>query len=614
MKIAVCIKQVPVVSQLKFDNETRTLIREGVPNEVNIYDVIGTSAAVGLKEQTGAEVVVFTMGPPQAREALVQCLAIGADRAVHLIDRAFAGSDTLATSRALALALQRESPDLTICGRNSTDAETGQVGPEVAELMGLPLVSGVNDILLSRDGGSLILKRMTDEGFQVVRCPLPALITVAEGVAPEIYPRKEALAAATEKPIVELKATDLSPDDSLFGQKGSPTTVHQIYSIEPQREQIVVRDETPEAASEKLLRYLDDRGILDQARSRDKEGSPRGPRREGSIGRDVWVVAELFQGRIRPVTLELLGKATELSSQVGGSVSVVLMGYRLEEQYEALTAYGADSIYVAEAEGLAQFDALVYTDILEEAIREHQPYALLVPSTTNGRDLASRLAARLQIGLTGDCVGLEIDDEGRLVQLKPAFGGNIVAPILSSTRPQMATIRPGMLTALAPDCSVKPEVRPLKEVDLGRIPPEVLEDVADDSALGAELENAPVIVTVGMGVGGPENIPVVRALADALGGALGATRNVTDAGWLPKQYQVGLTGKSVAPDLYVAVGVSGAFNHTVGIQKAGTVVAVNKNPRAPIFRAADFGIVGDYAEVVPALVSSLQKRSAKAAG
>ncbi|CAI8007806.1 Electron transfer flavoprotein subunit beta [Geodia barretti] len=173
MKIAVCIKQVPVVSLLKFDNETRRVVRDGVPSEVNPFDVLGMSLAVNLKQDHDAEVVVYTMGPPQARDALVQCLAMGADSAVHLNDRAFAGSDTLATARALALALARDEYDLIICGRNSVDAETGQVGAEIAEMLDLPQVSGVRHLELdvSTDGSaSLTAERITDEGHDVVRC------------------------------------------------------------------------------------------------------------------------------------------------------------------------------------------------------------------------------------------------------------------------------------------------------------------------------------------------------------------------------------------------------------------------------------------------------------
>ncbi len=199
---------------LKFDNETRRIVREGVPNEVNPYDVLGLSLAARLKAGSGAEVVVITMGPPQARDALVQAMAMGADRAVHLNDRAFAGSDTLATSHALSLALDRENPDLIVCGRNSADAETGQVGPEVAEMLGIPQITAVSKLDLDQSSNAITATRLTDEGHQELSCDLPVLVTVTDGAAEETYPRREQMQAAVSRPVEELTAADLTDDAS----------------------------------------------------------------------------------------------------------------------------------------------------------------------------------------------------------------------------------------------------------------------------------------------------------------------------------------------------------------------------------------------------------------
>ncbi len=611
MKIAVCIKQVPVVSLLKFDNETRRVVRDGVPSEVNPFDVLGMSLAVNLKQAHGAEVAVYTMGPPQARDALVQCLAMGADRAVHLNDRAFAGSDTLATARALSMALALDEYDLIICGRNSVDAETGQVGAEIAEMLDLPQVSGVRHLELdvsADDGVALKAERITDEGHDVVRCALPALIMVTEDVAPEIYPRRAERQAALEKPIAALTAADLTDDASIFGIEGSPTWVSEIYSIEPQRERIVVRDKPADEAVTELMAYLGERGVFDGSTDRTDAVSERGARRErGSVGA-VWVVAEPMGGRLRPITLELLGRACGIADTLNTCVEAVLLGDDVEHHADTLTAYGADSVLMAQGERLASYDVSMYTDVLATEAREHQPYAILIGSTVMGREIAARLAGRLSLGLTGDCIGLEVDEEGRLVQLKPAFGGNIVAPILSNTLPYMATVRPGLLTPVAPDDRIETVVRhiPMDVLSAPRV--QMLEHVVDEAAEGAELDSADTIVGVGKGIGGPQNLAILRNLADALGAPLGATRDVTELGWLPRQYQIGLSGKSVSPNLYIAVALSGVFNHTVGIGKAGTVVAINSSARAPIFQAADFGIVGDYAKIVPEFIKALEGR------
>ena len=594
---------------LRFDNDSRRVVREGVPNEVNPFDVLAVSAVAALKEQRAdVEAVVYTMGPPQAAEALTQCLAMGMDRAVLLTARAFAGSDTLATARALSLALSRESFDLVICGRNSVDAETGQVGPEIAEMLNLPQITGVRRLQLDTDAGQVVVERETDEGHETLSCPLPALITVTEGVAPELFPRPDAVEAARAIPIEQLAASDLSDDPSLFGADGSPTWVGEVYAEESDREAIVVRNEPVDAAVGRLMDYLESRGVFDDTDDTANAGVPRGPRRERGETGPIWVVAELLGGEVRPVTLELLGRATELAPRLGTSVEAALMGDGVERHAPLLTAHGADVVRLADSVELARYDTEIHTAILARAIAEHAPYAVLLGATANGLDLAARLAARLGLGLTGDCVGLDLDDDGRLVQLKPAFGGSVVAPILSRTRPQMATVRPGILTPAAPDFGVAPAVRPL---DVGRLPsPRVrlLESAPAPTAEGAELEHARVVVGVGMGIGGPENIGVARELADALGGSLAATRDLVDAGWMPRQHQIGLSGKAVSPRLYLAIALRGPLNHTVGIRKAGVVIAINNSPRAPIFRAADFGIVGDYAEVTPALTAAVRAR------
>ena len=631
MKIAVCIKQVPVVSMLEFDNETRRVVREGVPNEVNPYDVLALSLAARLSREHGAETVALTMGPPQASDALVQALAMGAHRAVHLNDRAFAGSDTLATSRALALALERESPDLIICGRNSADAETGQVGPEVAEMLGLPQITAVSKLDLHPSANAITATRLTDEGHQELECPLPALVTITDGAAEEVYPRREQMREAASRPIELLTASDLAGDPSVFGLEGSPTWVDEIFSLESTRLGTVVRDVPPQEAVSQLMEFLEERGVFDDDSSSSAGGIARGPRlNRGADGEGggletlhsplstqpgaIWVVAEVIGDTIRPVTLELLGRARELAPQIGANVEAVLigddepLGRGHKSHIAKLTAYGADTVHVATAPGLSGYDTETHTAALTAAIQAHSPFAVLVPSTANGRDLAARVAGRLELGLTGDCVGLDIDDEGRLSQLKPAFGGSIVAPILSRTLPNMATVRPGILTACEPDESIEPVVNRIELGPVGASGIRVLRSVSDESAEGAELERASRVVSVGKGIGGPENLGPIRDLAAALGASLGTTRDVCDLGWLPRQYQIGLSGKSVAPDLYVAVALRGPFNHTVGIQRSGTVVAINNSARSQIFRASDFGILGDWQEIVPELTRAVIHR------
>jgi electron transfer flavoprotein alpha subunit len=309
--------------------------------------------------------------------------------------------------------------------------------------------------------------------------------------------------------------------------------------------------------------------------------------------------------KLHSATFELLGKSVELADRLQGDVVGVLIGPHPSDRAAALAAYGADRVLSIEAPQLSHYSPEGYANALARAIEEFRPYAVLLPATTKGRDFAPRVAARLQLGLTGDAIGLEVNDEGLLVQLKPAFGGNIVAPILSKTFPQMATVRAGMLEMLQPDWSRQPQMQRLELPDVGPIRTNTVQTVQEIDPAALSLEDADIIVGVGTGLEKRDNLKLARELADVLGAAIGATRRVTDAGWLPRQAQIGLTGKAVAPKLYFALGVRGVMNHVIGIQRAQTIVALNKDPEAPIFQVANYGIVGDCLQIIPALTQAL---------
>ena len=611
MKIAICIKWVPALARMKFDPETRRIVREGVPHEINNYDTLALQWAVQLRQDHDVDISVFTMGPPQAAQGLVQCIARGADHVYHILGREFAGADTLATSQALALALRREPFDLVLFGLHSLDAETGQVGPEVAELMDLPQVTGVSKLDISDDATKVIAQRELEEGSEVVECRMPCLVSVTDGVAPEVAAGRDAMMAAREREaeIVEISPQELSDDMSIFGQQGSPTWVSEIRIVETTREQQVLEEMEPQEAARRIVAYIKEKGLLKpEARVvRRVEGKPAPSTVRPVDGPGVWVLAETGPKGVRPVVRELLGEAQSVADQMHGHVAAVLMGGPEIASYaEELGHAGADVVYLAADQALANYTTEAHASTLGAAIEAHSPYAVLLSSSTNGRDLAARVAGRLKLGLTGDCIGLEVDGEGQLVQLKPAFGGNIVAPIFSKTKPYMTTIRAGILDQVEPDTSRQAEVRTLAVVAPDNPAVQVLEshryEVTPDALL-----NAWAVVSVGMGMGGKEQIPALDPLVELLDAKVGCTRDVVEAGWLPKRQQVGISGTSVAPALYITVGVRGDFNHTVGIQRAGTVVAINNNRRAPIFRNADIGVVADWESMVPALTAELEK-------
>ena len=606
MKIVVCVKYVPVVARIQFDYENKTIIREGVPSEVNPFDMLGLVRAVELKSAPDDQVVALCMGPPQAREGLLECLALGADRAILLTDRALAGSDTWATARALSLALKNEAPDLIICGRNSADSETGQVGPETAELMGIPHVGQVSKLDLNADSNTIVTERLTDEGYQVIECPLPALVCVTEGVAEETFPDREQLAEAETKPLEEVTCAQLSPDSSQFGAEGSPTWVEEIRLVEPNRSGVIIEEEDPQVAAEQAASLLKERLVSLDSKAGGSPPEQAAARFPDSRDKSIWVVAESWPAGLAHVTLELLGKARELTSFTRSEVAAILIGPAQPDLTGQLAAYGADRVLVLDNTGMGPVWGRQVVQSLAAAVHQAQPYAVLFASTPDGRDLASRVAARLALGLTGDAIDLEIDEEGRLVQLKPALGGNVVAPILSKTLPNMVTLRPGLLTPIAPDVSSQAPVEAIAAASFDGPDVTVLEEHVQEDIGALELTQAQVVLGVGMGIGGPENLPQIQKLAHSINASLAATRNVTHEGWLPVQIQVGISGRSITPKVYLAVGIRGAFNHTVGIQKAGVILAINQNRRHAIFKSADFGIVGDWNEFLPPLIEALK--------
>jgi len=614
MKIAVCIKQIPVIARVKFDHETRTIVREGVPLEVNSYDLLAVSAALKLVEEHGGDVTVLTMGPPQAKDALVRCLAMGSDHAILLTDRAFAGADTLATARALSMALAREPYDIIMCGKHSLDAETGQVGPEIAEFLGIPQVTSVRGLQFDPDRNVLVAQRETEEGLETIEAGLPLLLACGDGVAEEDSPSPEAVEAAGTMTIEEVTAADLSSDANVFGAAGSPTWVEEVEAFESKRVPEVFEEEDVRVAVNKVVAALEERGLFTgwgQDASADADAKTHAPRAAHGA---IWVVAETDpQGSLRPVTFELLGAAEKLANKSGRAVAAVVIGQGAVAYTTELAAHGADMVFTADHADLATYSTAPYTHVLAEAIQDRKPFAVLLPATVNGRDLAARVAARLGLGLTGDCIDLAINDLGQLVQYKPAFGGNIVSPIISKTTPQMATVRPGMLARAVRDDSRTAIVEQMTVSDEALVNPiKILSSEVEGSGEGAKLYEADVVVGIGMGVGEPDSYPAVYELAETLGAAVAATREVTDRGWLSKQQQVGITGKAISPKLYIALGVSGNLNHMVGVLRARIVVAVNTRAKAFVFRSVDYGIVGDCAEVVPMLTEALREAKARA--
>ncbi|MFH1338876.1 MAG: FAD-binding protein [Candidatus Omnitrophota bacterium] len=323
----------------------------------------------------------------------------------------------------------------------------------------------------------------------------------------------------------------------------------------------------------------------------------------------VWVFAEQKKGKVQPVVFELLAKAGELAKALNTDVAAVVLGNDLKGEIENLIRHGADRVYVVEDEKLANFQDEPYTNVLVELIGKYKPQIVLTGATSVGRSLISRVAVKIHTGLTADCTGLGIDPERKiLLQTRPAFGGNIMATIITPNyRPQMATVRHKVFTANPADNSRKGEV--VREQMDGRIISSrtKLLDIVEELESTVNLAEADIIVSGGRGVGGNENFKNLEELARVLGGAVGASRAAVDSGWMPYSHQVGQTGRTVCPKIYIACGISGQIQHLVGMQSSRVIVAINKDPDAPIFKVATYGIVGDLFQIVPALTKRFKE-------
>ncbi len=329
------------------------------------------------------------------------------------------------------------------------------------------------------------------------------------------------------------------------------------------------------------------------------------------MNKGIMVYAEYFRGEIAPVAYELLNKAADLKKQNNEEIIAVLIGNNVKEKAHELIYRGADKVVVTDNPKLENYLSDIYANVLKEIILKYKPSIVLAGSTTTGRDLLPRVAVQIPTGLTADCTELEIDPEtGNLKQTRPAAGGSIMATIIAPEhRPQMATVRHKVFKEAERDESRTGEI--IEETFSDDILTTVMKyhGFVKDESSTVNLTDANIIVSGGRGMKGPEHFKMLEELADLLGGAVGASRPVIDEGWLPYSHQVGQTGKTVSPKLYMAFGISGAIQHLAGMSSSEIIVAVNKDPEAPIFQIADYAIEGDLFEIIPALIKELKNQA-----
>ncbi len=348
-----------------------------------------------------------------------------------------------------------------------------------------------------------------------------------------------------------------------------------------------------------------DNGYLEVLEEKKEE-----KKQETTEGAEVLVFAEQRNNKISRVVLELLGKARELAEKLNVKTTAILLTDKSNNLSKELISYGADKVYIAESPLLKNYQTDLYTKVISEHIKETKPQIVLYGATHIGRDLAPRLAQRLNTGLTADCTGLDITEENLLLQTRPAFGGNLMAQILCQKhKPQMSTVRPGVMKMQDKDEDRKGEIIKLNPDISEKDMTTRIIDIIKETKKKVNLEEAEIIVSGGRGLGKKENFKLIEDLAKLLNAEIGSSRAAVDSGWVEKDHQVGQTGKTVRPKLYLCAGISGAIQHKAGMQSSDTIIAINKDPDAPIFQVADFCIVEDLFKVLPEMIESLKEGS-----
>ena len=627
MNYIVLVKQVPDIKNIPndaWDKEKGTLKRALLDNVCNELDKQALTFALSLREQLGGEVVSLTMGPPFAEEVLTYTLSVGADKGVLLTDRKLGGADTPATSYPLAQAIRKIVQDvfhgdnqyLVISGMQSIDGDTAQVPPQVAEELGIPHIAYATGF--SIENGDLRVERITRRGTETVTPQsYPCLITVTEWTKP-FYPSFSRTRWAHSQELYRCTAQDIEADGSHIGLGGSRTDVVRVFSPKEVSKRSCIFEENLEKLVSMVKEAYYAKPASGEETTQPKYQFP--PNKKGNYQGEVWVYAEQEGGEINPASLEILGKAIELASSLNEKPAAILVGKNVNNLASKLIAYGADKVYVIEHELLDHFLPMAYKKAISELIANYKPQIMLFSATPLGRELAPRVAYSSKSGLTADCTELNIIDHKRgtqeltavMMQTRPALGGNIMASIITKNSPvQMATVRPGVMKALEPDKSKSGEVIEftphLSKSDLGVT---ITSSKLYESTV--DLKDADVVVSGGVGLKSKESFErYIPPLAESFGRFLnqqamvGASRLAVESGFIDRSHQVGQTGQTVTPNLYVAVGISGAVQHITGMQNSKVILAINKEPNARIFKVADFGIVGDLETIIPDLIKAL---------
>ncbi|HNV85791.1 MAG TPA: FAD-binding protein [Candidatus Omnitrophota bacterium] len=640
LKIIALMKQVPLPTEMRMGADG-LMDRTTAKSRINIDCAFGLEEGLQIKSRVkDAELFVISMGPPSFEQSLRKALAMGYDRAILLSDRKLGGSDTYSTGLAIAMLLKKlgfsaesKEPFIVFSGRQTSDGDTAHVPSQVAENLKIPQATFIEKV--DWKGDSLVVRRIIEGGHQSLKLPIPCLISVAPTAIPPRRPTlKGAIKAKDAKiEIWSLDQVGLGPEH--VGLTGSPTIVAKVVNIERDRPPIrMIPGTTPEALASNLISETGDissgetfhkKDSADSKKDSASAGSapkPEFPRidfRQGARGILAWIE---MHGKIPArSSLEILNPARKLADQLSTKVTALMIGDDIGSAAPEIIAHGADEVVIVNDRRLAEYAILPFTSVFAQVIENERPEIALFGATTSGRELAPRIASRVKAGVTADCTSLEVGEFVHrakksimypcLESIRPTYGESKLATIVGFWCPQMATARPGTFEKLVPDPARKGKIIEIvPKLNEGDFKTEILETVRVETG-GQNLFAADIIVSGGRPCGELDEFKLIKELVEALrekgiNADWGASRRAVDGDFAPYARQIGQTGKTVRPKIYIAVAISGAIQHIAGIKESGKIIAINKDPQANIFRHADYGIARDYLEFLPELIKKVK--------
>jgi len=636
------MKQVPLPSEMRMGDDG-LMDRTKAKSIINIDCSFGLEAGLQLKAQNpDAKLIVCSMGPPSFDASLKKALSMGYDEAYLLSDRRLGGSDTYATGLAISTMLKHlgfskdsKEPFVIVAGRQTSDGDTAHVPSQVAEFMGIPQATFI-ETLESKDG-DIVAKRIIEGGYQMMKLPMPCALSLTPTGIPPRRPTLKGAIKAKHSEVTVFNIDDVGLSTEFIGlgtpgESGSPTIVSKVATIKSQRApaKISVGSTEKELVSSFLANFDAGKNTLEVVEKKVKKAKKRDESlrvidfRKGARGILTW--AEIVKGEISRPSLELLTPARTLANELDEDtkVTTLIIGKNVGELAKELIAYGADEVIVVDDDKLEEYRILPFSEIFAQVIKKNNYEIALFAATTAGRELAPRIGVKTDSGVTADCTELLIGEHGHrnketkerviyapiLESRRPTYGESKLATIIGFVCPQISTARAGTFAVPQRDNKRKGKIVEFKpKLDKSKFVTEIIETVIGEGGM-AGLFEADIIVAGGRGTTS-DGMQMIKDLAGALkdkgiNAEWAASRVMVDEGVSEYARQIGQTGKTVRPKVYISVGVSGAIQHIAGMKESDTIISIDSNPKATIFQNADFGIVGTYEDVVPELIEKVK--------